>query len=53
MQALNSLTLAASAGVLVLGALAAPQASAADMGVPLGQYEQGPPPQYYGPPPAE
>ena len=53
MQALNSLALAASVGVLAFGALAAPSAKAADMAMPEGQYGEGPPPQYYGPPPVE
>jgi hypothetical protein len=51
MQALNSLALAASVAALAFGALAAPPASAADMAMPQGQYEEGPPPQYYEPPP--
>jgi hypothetical protein len=51
MRALNSLALGASAGALAFGALAAaPPASAADMAAPEGQYEQGPPSQYYAAP---
>jgi hypothetical protein len=52
MRKFMKVSLAVGAGAFALGSVGLHAALAADMPYPEGQYE-GPPPQAYGPPPAE